>query len=260
MKNASKMQNVPFLKANIRGACNLGFADRAYGPKDGYFAVAHVCDGYPPRRGSVYPAWLTSPSGKAGTWTYHGRLKGEIEAYLPSKAPRWADGRGLFYQPKFTGKLNDAEPTKNRFLFFSNQYPSSGSLALLYSADAKDWRFYRQDGKIVNLLPESLRGKSMIFPQVIQAGKHGWFAWLSEKWPPKAIWRIHSTDGLTWKLFGDSQPEIVKPPHTTIKTLSAWYDDQADILHGYLSVWEKIGEKKNYRLYHSTTDKFTPGD
>ena len=30
MKNASKMQNVPFLKANIRGACNLGFADRAY--------------------------------------------------------------------------------------------------------------------------------------------------------------------------------------------------------------------------------------
>ncbi|MEN8255531.1 MAG: hypothetical protein ABFR33_08685 [Verrucomicrobiota bacterium] len=225
-------------------------------PEDGYFAVAHVCDGYPAKHGSVYPAFLTSADGRR--WVYHGRLKGEIEAFMPPGNSRWANGRGLFYQPEKPKTLNDAHPLENRFVFFSDQYPAKDCLALLYSADAKTWKFYRRNGEIVNLLPTGLQGRGMIFPQVIQAGRHGWFAWLSEAWPPKAIWRIHSPDGLNWSLFGDEQPEIVKPPDVMIKTLSAWYDDREDLLHSYLAIWEHVTPKLlNYRLYHATTTRFS---
>lgn len=230
-----------------------------YHPKDGYFAVVHVCDGYPPRDGRVYPASLTSKTGEPDTWTYQGMLKGEIyEKYGPGKGKtaRWADGRALFYQPEKPGQLNKEKPLENRFLFFSNQYPGSGCLALLFSADAKSWHFHQKDDKIVNLLPPDLHSKGMIFPHVVRTAKHGWHAWLSEKWPPIAVWHIHSPDGLSWQLFG-KQPEIVKPEGTMIKNVSAWYDDRADTIHGYLSVWEDIGGGTlNYRLYHSTFSKF----
>ena len=229
-------------------------------PADGYFVVAHVCDGYPPRQSSVYPAFITSKTGEKDTWVYHGKLRGEIEEFWPGKKSRWADGRGLFYQPQYPARVDDAEPIQNRFLFFSNQYPGTGCLALLYSGDGKTWKFHRENGKIANLLPVPLREKGIIFPQVIRAGKRGWYAWLSEKWPPVAIWRIHSDDGLHWRLFGKRQPEIVKPPDCSIKTVSAWYDAPNDVLHGYLASWEKIGDVMNYRLYHSTSRKFAPAD
>ena len=226
-----------------------------YDPKDGYFVVAHVCDGYPPRDGRVYPALIRSPSGEPGTWTYHGMLKGEIyNEFGPGNPSRWADGRGLLYQPEKPAKLNRESPLDNRFLYFSNQYPGKGCLALLYSSDAKEWYFHRAEGKIVNLLPTELQGKGLIFPHVIRAGKHGWFCWLSEKWPPIAIWRIHSKDGLDWKLFGDNQPEIVKPEDAMIKNLSAWYDPDADVMHGYVGVWMDMGGGTlNYRAHHSVT-------
>jgi hypothetical protein len=227
-------------------------------PKDGYFAVAHVCDNYPPRDGRVYPAFLSSQTGEPGTWTYHGRLKGEIyEEYgpEPGKQARWADGRGLFYQLRKPARLNHKAPLENRFLFFSNQYPSSGCLALLYAADAAgDWHFLRRDGRIVNLLPPELHGKSMIFPHVIKAGKHGWFCWISEQWPPVATWRLHSVDGLTWHLYGTHQPEIIKPDGVTMKNLSAWYDADRDLIHGYIGIWTDIGGGvENYRSYHAVT-------
>jgi hypothetical protein len=182
-------------------------------------------------------------------------LKGEIyDEFGPGKPPRWADGRGLFYQPDRPAKLNRKRPLKNRFLYFSNQYPAGDCLALLYSADAKQWFFHRSEGKIVNLLPPELQGKGMIFPHVIHTGRHGWIGWLSEKWPPTAIWRVHSPDGLAWKLFRDNQPEIVKPEKAMIKSLSAWYDPEQDVVHGYIAVWSDIGGGTlNYRAYHSTT-------
>jgi len=230
-----------------------------FDPTAGYFAIPHVCNDYGPKDGSVYPALLTSADGEA--WTYHGRLKGEIEAFMPPRNPRWADGRGLFYQPGKPGKLDDTDPQNNRFLFFSNQYPGSGCLALLYSADGETWKFYRREGEIANLLPMELRDRTMIFPDVVRAGKHGWYAWISEKWPPISVWRIHSADGLNWELFGSKQPEIVKPDDAMIKCVSAWYDDEADVLHGYLAVWENIDEgTQNYRLYHSLTRRFDRPD
>lgn len=230
-------------------------------PKEGYFLVAHVCDGYPPRDGSVYPAWLTSRTGQAGDWKYHGRLRGEIEEFLPEKSARWADGGGLIVQPDLPGVVQDTQPMQNRFIFYSNQYPGVGCLALLYSADGVTWKFFRHEGKILNLLPRELHGKNMIFPRIVQVGKYGWFCWLSENWPPVAIWRLHSMDGLEWHLFGNRQPEmVVQPGQGTIKTFSGWYDSEKDILHGYLAVWEKMGEFTNYRLYHSTTAQFSESD
>jgi len=229
----------------------------AYDRKDGYFVIAHVSDGYPPRGGRVYPAFLSSKTGEPGSWRYKGMLKGEIyDEFGPGKPPRWADGRGLFYQPAKPAKLNRSSPLENRFLFFSNQYPRRGCLALLYSADGGKWHFHRRDGKIVNLLPMALQGKSMIFPHVIRAGRHGWFCWVSEKWEPSAIWRIHSKDGLKWDLYGDNQPEILKPENDRMKNLSAWYDPEEDIIHGYIACWTNVDSKGRalvYRNYHSTT-------
>ena len=85
-----------------------------------------------------------------------------------------------------------------------------------------------------------------------------WPCWhrLSEEWEPQAIWRLHSPDGLAWRLYGDRQPEIRRPPDDKIKNLSAWYDPQADLIHGYIACWTDVDDRGRalaYRNYHSTT-------
>jgi len=232
----------------------------AYDPRDGYFMIAHVCDGYGPRDGRVYPSFLTSKTGDPGTWTYHGRLKGEVyDQFGPEKgkSAQWADGGGLFYQPQCPATLDRENPLQNRFLFFTNRYVDGNGLVLLISADAKEWAFYRKDGKIVNLFPPEIAAIPNCFTYVIRAGRHGWHCWFSEKWPPVAIWHVRSADGLHWEFFRGNRPEIVKPKDRFIKNLNAWYDPETDLLHGFLSVWEQLEDKtENYRKYHSTMKDF----
>jgi len=224
-------------------------------PDAGYVGIVHVCADYGPIDGRVYPAMVTSQTGKAGTWTYHGKLKGEIwdEFGDESGKPRWADGGGFYYQHDKPATLDRAQPLNNRYLFFSNQYAGEGSIALLYSNDGKQWYFHRNDaGKIVNLIP-MFAGRIMIFPHIIRLGDQGWAMFLSEKWPPIAIYRLASRDGLNWEPFGE-QPEIVKPDDLMIKNVNGWYDDETGLLHGYLSVWAKQADGEfNYSKFHSTT-------
>jgi hypothetical protein len=232
----------------------------AWHPRDGFVGVIHVCADYGPIDGRVYPALVTSPTGAAGTWTYHGKLKGEIWDLYGDQAKerRWADGGGFLYQPELPAELNPAQPLRHRYVFFSNQYPGDGCMAILYSADGATWRFHRDaEGKIVNLTP-MYAGRGMIFPHVVPMGAEGWTMFLAEKWPPVAIYRLWSPDGLTWQPFGE-QPEVTKPEDLMIKNLNGWYDPVAKRLHGYLSVWEKQPDGTlNYNKYHATTDRLRP--
>ena len=231
-------------------------------PEKGFVGIIHVCRGYPPPDARVYPALISSPTGKPGDWTYHGRLKGEIWDEFGDKGKaRWGNGGGFFYQPDAPEKPDGKNPLNNQYVFFSDQYAGPGSLAILYSSDGKRWQFYRRDGDpgapIVNLI-KVVAGKPMIFPCVTRMGQQGWTLFLSEKWPPIAIWRLWSPDGLSWKLFGD-QPEIVKPKDLMIKNVTAWYDPLKATLHGYLSVWSKQPDgTHNYDKYHATTRQLVP--
>lgn len=252
---------------DVFGPDGLPFAKRrltrpfiTWHPEQGFIGIIHVCADYAPVDGRVYPAMVRSKTGKPGTWHYLGKLKGEIWAEFgtPGKPARWADGGGFFVQPDGPDMLDRTNPLANRYLFFSNQYPGDGCMALLYSADGDTWVFHRDEaGAIVNLTP-MYAGRPMIFPHVIRLGSHGWAMFLSETWPPTAIHRLYSADGLTWQPWSQ-QPEIVAPESPMIKNLNGWYDPQAEVLHGYLSVWAKQPDgSHNYDKYHSYTEKLTP--
>ncbi len=228
-------------------------------PAVGFVGVIHVCAGYPPVDARVYPALVKSPTGEAGSWTYRGKLAGEIRDAFGdgSGQPRWADGGGFFYRHDGSETVDRQKPLTNRYLFFSNQYAGDGSLTLLYSADGQTWYFHRRDGEIVNLIP-MFAGRRMIFPHVVPMGEAGWTLFLSENWPPVAIYRLWSRDGLQWRLF-DPEPAVRKPADLSIKNLNGWFDPRTQTLHGYLSVWtEQPGGGMNYDKFHSSTRLLTP--
>ncbi len=235
-------------------------------PDHGFVGVVHVCADYGPVDGRVYPALVTSSNGAAGSWQYKGKLKGEVWELFGDRSgnARWADGGAFLFQPGKRDKLNRARPLENRYVMYSNQYAGNGTVALLFSADGISWFFYRQGGRpegaIVNLLPEAFAGRSMIFPHIVPMGKHGWTMFLAENWPPTAIYRLWSPDGLSWQELG-AQPEIVKPETLMIKNLNGWFDPDTATLHGYLSVWSKQPDGSlDYNKYHAATRTLKPAD
>lgn len=254
--------NDVFIKGELFAKRRLTRPFITWDKDQGYIGIVHVCADYAPVDSRVYPALVTSRTGAPGSWTYHGKLKGEIwdEFGDESGKPKWADGGGFFFNPAGPSEIDRARPMSNRYLFFSNQYAGPGGIALLMSANGKEWVFHRDDsGAIVNLTP-MFSGRTMIFPHVVRMGDRGWAMFLSEDWVPKAIFRLWSADGLTWELLGD-QPEIVKPERLMIKNVNGYYDAGADVLHGYLSVWHTQPDgKQNYDKYHATTRVFGPSD
>jgi hypothetical protein len=238
---------------------------------EGFLGIVHVCADYGPVDGRVYPALVTSKTGAAGTWTYHGKLKGEIWDLFGDAGGRakWADGGGFFFQPSGPAELDLARPMSNRYLFFSNQYAGPGGMALLVSADGRQWAFHRSRSTsaaaeatagaglpVANLTP-MLAGRTIIFPHVVRLGEHGWTMFVSEAWPPTAVLRLWSPDGLSWHLHRD--PDIAKPADLMIKNVNGWYDAEAGLLHGYLSVWHKQPDgTMNYNKYHAITRQFAP--
>lgn len=240
-------------------------------PEQGFIGIIHVCADYGPVDGRVYPALVTSKTGEAGTWEYHGKLRGEIWDQFGDESGRamWADGGGFFYQPEGPTELDRSRPMRNRYLFYSNQYAGPGGIALLMSADGKHWVFHRQaapqDGEeelppIVNLTP-MLAGRTMIFPHIVRLGQgpdaHGWTVFISEEWPPTAIYRMWSPDGLTWRIHAD--PDVAKPADLMVKNINGWYDPAAGVLHGYLSVWHQQPDGPfDYNKYHSVTRQLRP--
>ena len=228
-------------------------------PEHGFIGIAHVCRDYMPVDGRVYPALVSSLTGKAGTWKYHGRLKGEVRDGFgdgDGKKAVHSDGGGFFFQPDRPANLNREEPLENRYLFFTSHYSGWGEVNLLFSADGKQWVFHRDaDGKIINIVP-ALAGKGMIFPSVVRMGDNGWSMALAEHWPPVAMWRLWSPDGLKWSLVGE-QPEIGNPKDLFIKNQSLWYDSLNQVLHGYLTVRSARPDgSMQSNKYHSKTRQF----
>ena len=75
-------------------------------------------------------------------------------------------------------------------------------------------------------------------PTVLRVADGNWHAWLSDTWPPQAIWHFQSVDGIQWQLYG-RQPEI---PRTAshghaIKCLRAYVDHATGEIVGLISVW-----------------------
>lgn len=220
-------------------------------PEHGFVGIVHVCRNYMPTDNRVYPALVRSATGGPGTWTYHGRLKGEIwDGFGDGKGHVHSDGGGFFFRPDQPNALNREQPLENRYVFFTSHYSGWGHVNLLYSADGEAWFFHRDaNGRIVNLAPAEA-GKGMIFPSVVRTG-NGWQMALAEQWPPVAIWRLRSVDGLAWSLAGE-QPEIGDQTDLFVKNLSLWYEQTTGLLHGYLTVRSsRIDGSVQSGKYHS---------
>ena len=221
----------------------------AYSKKDKmYYSISHVSKGYPPEKGRVYPAFLSSKTGKKGSWRYHGMLKGEIwDKFGPGKKNVWSSGLGFVLNDELSNKCDHKNPVNNRFLFYTDDYSKGGALNLLYSADGEKWFFARnkKNRKILDMRPAQIKNLNVNFPAVVKAG-NGFHCYLTESWPPNGIWHLFSKDGLKWTLWNNLvKPEI--PREQRFKNMSLYYDSTNKTVHGLLTVLE--GSK--YNKYHS---------
>ena len=88
---------------------------------------------------------------------------------------------------------------------------------------------------------------------MLRLGEQNWQLWLTDTYPPQAIWHYRSTDGLTWTRFG-RQPEITRAVvgQRPIKCLRTYYDAGRKEIVGLLAVWEtRPGGGKCWRPYVS---------
>ncbi len=213
-----------------------------------YYSISHVSKGYPPEKGRVYPAFLTSKTGEKGDWRYHGMLKGEIwDEFGPGKKNIWSSGLGFVINDNLSNKCDHENPVNNRFLFYTDDYSKGGALNLLYSNNGEKWFFARdkKTKKILDLRPAQIKKVNVNFPSVIKT-ENGFHCYLTEGWPPNGIWHLFSKDGLNWKVWNNStEPEIPRKQH--LKNMSLYYDSANKTVHGLLTVCEK----SKYNKYHS---------
>ena len=196
----------------------------------GYVLLTCVCPGYYPGSVPLLPAFVRSKTGRPGTWSYTGKLTGEP---LDEAAKRkiWSDGGTLL-------KLDDG-----RWRIYLNGF---GQKVAAIESDTLDgpWRFLRNaDGTIRDLLPGENGGP---WVNVLRVRPDLWHLWLTDTWPPQAIWHFWSRDGLTWQLYG-KQPEITRAAvgGHAIKCLRTYLDPDGQTIIGLLSVWvagKKDGE------------------
>ncbi|MBN1863856.1 MAG: hypothetical protein JW808_03035, partial [Victivallales bacterium] len=230
-----------------------------YTPEDGYVLLCCVCPDYLPGRTYLLPALVVSKTGKPGTWSYLGMLKGEPEteaARIQQETKR---------QPRSDGGVI-VKLTDGSWRIYLNW--SGITLTALEAQSLQGpWRFLRdQNGAIVELLPE-FPGNG-IFPFVTHAGSDRWHARISDDWPPQSIWHYVSRDGVKWSPFG-RQPEITRDAvgGRCIKCLRAYVDPQTRELVGLMSVWERQNNGKcGWRNYVSrmsfptNLNSITPGE
>lgn len=196
----------------------------------GLVALACVCPDYKPGSVSLMPALLTSPTGEPGTWTYHGRLRGEPQEEEAKRGrPIWSDGGTLL-------RLADG-----RWRIYLNNFPPAAITFLESETLTGPWRFHRNDaGEIQDLLPPNEEGKrrANCFPHVLRVSESEWHLWYSDRWPVQSIWHFTSRDGITWEPYG-RQPEITRAAvgGYGIKCIRTFLSDDRKTINGLLSVW-----------------------
>ena len=199
----------------------------------GYVLMACVPPTYSPGSVTMVPTLTVSPSGLPGTWTYKGKIRGDV-ADETAKRVVWCDGGSIHH-------LEDG-----RWRMYANGF---GPVMAALEAATLDgpWRFLRDDkGNIREMLtdffqrPDYGRG---CFPTVLRVGKDEWHAWMSDTWPVQSIWHFCSRDGLNWHAYGQ-QPEITRHGvhNHAIKCLRAYLDPNGKEIVGLLSVQGQLGE------------------
>jgi hypothetical protein len=198
----------------------------AYYPDCGYVLLACVASDYLPGAVPLLPAILTSKSGEAGRWTYHGKLTGDPATEAAARKI-WSDGGSIV-------RLD-----KHRWRIYCNGFGPSLT-ALESNGLAGPWRFLREpSGGLRELLPHFRAATGGgCFPYILRVAKDEWHCWITDKWPPQSIWHYYSRDGLSWEPYGQ-QPEITRAlvNGRGIKCLRAYVDPDGKSIVGLLSVW-----------------------
>ena len=210
--------------------------------QEGYILLTCVCPDYQPGSVPLLPALLVSQTGAPGTFRYLGRLKGDVELEASLRTV-WSDGGSLV-------RLEDG-----RWRIYLNGFGPTLS-ALESGTLAGPWTFVRDAaGAYRELLPDFPRKANYAgcFPTVLRVAADNWHLWISDTWPPQAIWHFWSRDGLKWTPYG-TQPEITRAVvgGREIKCLRAYLDADGRQIVGLLSVWQRQPDGKRGWVLHES--------
>ena len=211
-------------------------------PETGYVLLSCVPPGYYPGSVPMLPALTVSKTGQRGTWAYNGKTRGDVQDEAATRNI-WSDGGSLVH-------LEDG-----RWRIYLNGF---GTVAAALEASTLDgpWTFLRDEsGAIRELLPDFPKGPhgGGCFPTVLRVNHDNWHLWITDTWPPQAIWHFWSADGLAWRPYG-RQPEITRAAVAGhgIKCLRAYVDSDGKNIVGLLSVWADTPQgRKNWMLHAS---------
>lgn len=216
-------------------------------PTLGYVLMTCVCPDYLPGSVPLLPALLVSPSGDPGTFKYLGLTTGDI-AEEAAKRKIWSDGGTLVHL------------ASGRWRMYANGF---GTVVAALESDTLTgpWRFLRDDQHgIRGLLPDFPKAPNRggCFPTVLRVDEHNWHLWITDTWPPQAIWHYWSPDGLAWRSYGQ-QPEITRAAvgGHGIKCLRAFVDPATGDLIGLLSVWGRHADGQPGWVLHQA--RMRPG-
>jgi len=242
---SSAMINDVFLRdtpAKLSPERGFSRTHMAWIPGSGYVFYCCVTRGYRPGQEPLSPALFTSPSGARDSWTYRGKMRGEPLSEA-AKRTVWSDGGSIHH-------LDDG-----RWRAYINGYGRAAS-AIESEALTGEWTFLRDSsGAIRELLPDLPQGKhgSGVWIHVLRVAAHEWHLWLTDSWPPQAIWHFSSTDGLDWKPYG-LQPEITRLSvgGHGIKCMRTYLDTDTHEIVGLLSVWTALDDRSPNWVLHRT--------
>lgn len=218
-----------------------------------YYAISYVSKSYSPIDGKVIPAlWRSRTSNPNGKWEYVGKLKDERGREIARKG----SGMTFIVNDNYSSRRDDINPMNNKFIHYLED---GKKLFIAYSQDGLEWRYYRKNGKLVNVRPSRYSSDpSWIFNSGVKT-KHGYFMFVSLGWYPLAHRMLYSKDGINWeqiKYFGNgSRVAGVRVGYNYLKNASLSYDNSSDRLYLIMTT---SGTKHTKRVASMTAKSITP--